>query len=87
MAKKNAEKEPKPVKEKKTKEKKPKAKKAAAEKPSKKKKGKGKGNFFLHTFFPPYFRLAMLFRAGRAKSPPGFCLNKLQAVSQPATLL
>ena len=43
MAKKNAEKEPKPVKEKKTKEKKPKAKKAAAEKPSKKKKGKGKG--------------------------------------------
>lgn len=42
MAKKNAEKEPKPVKEKKTKEKKPKAKKAAAEKPSKKKKGKGK---------------------------------------------
>ena len=36
MAKKNAEKEPKPVKEKKTKEKKPKAKKAA------KKKGKGK---------------------------------------------
>ena len=42
MAKKNAEKEPKPVKEKKTKEKKPKAKKAAAETPSKKKKGKGK---------------------------------------------
>ena len=41
MAKKKAEKEPKPVKEKKTKEKKPKAKKAAAEKPSKKKKGKG----------------------------------------------
>lgn len=40
MAKKNAEKEPKPAKEKKTKEKKPKAKKAAAEKPSKKKKGK-----------------------------------------------
>lgn len=40
MAKKNAEKEAKPVKEKKTKEKKPKTKKA--EKPSKKKKGKGK---------------------------------------------